>query len=59
MEAWEGSHPKAASVVGWVDWLEGAVSKVTTCALALSKAAKKKRSALIRIHTKKLFLVKV
>jgi hypothetical protein len=56
MEAWDGSHPKAASAVGWVDWLEGAVSKVTTCALALSKAAKKiKVSSNSHPHQKNLF----
>jgi hypothetical protein len=57
MEAWEGSHPKPSSAVRWVDWLERAISIVTTCALALSKAEKKRRSALICIHTKKIFLV--
>jgi len=53
MEAWEGSHTKPSGAVGWADWLEGAVSRVTTCASALAKAKKKRRSALIHIHTKK------
>jgi hypothetical protein len=56
MDAWEGSHPKPSSAVGWADWLEGAVSRVTTCDLALAKSRKKQRSALIHIHTKNICL---
>jgi hypothetical protein len=41
MEAWEGSNPKPPLVVRWVDWLEGAITGMTTCASSLAKAKKK------------------
>jgi len=41
MEAWEGSNPKPPLVAIWVDWLEGAIIGVTTCASSLVKVEKK------------------
>lgn len=41
MEAWEGGNPKPSLVVGWVDWLEGTITIMTTCASSLAKVEKK------------------
>ncbi len=41
MEAWEGGNPKPPLVIGWVDWLEGAITRVTICASSFAKVDKK------------------
>jgi len=37
LETWKGGNPKPPLAIGWANWLERIVTKVTTCASNLTK----------------------
>jgi hypothetical protein len=58
LRAWAGDLLTPTKDQEWSSWLEAAISRVMCCNMRLSKAKKRLRGSLIRMHTKKIQLTK-